>query len=151
MHESLKFCTYNIVFIYYWNTKIHEIMKLNVWIPLEIFKWNDSHGLLYICICIYQHLYLNCSLYNYASMVYLESLYNCSSISHSLWINIYFLNQWRGHGWVWVGSNPPTFKKGTHEIFANPETFFFGGVGAGGGGGGRVEREKAWARCVRLC
>ena len=48
------------------------------------------------------------------------------------------LPQWRGHGWVWVGSNPPTFKKGTHEIFANPKTFL--GVG---GGGGRVEREKA--------
>ena len=27
-----------------------------------------------------------------------------------------------------MGSNPPTFKKGTHEIFANPKTFF-GGVG----------------------
>ena len=38
--------------------------------------------------------------------------------------------QWRGHGWVWVGSNPPTFKKGTHEIFANPKTFF-GGWGSG--------------------
>ena len=35
-----------------------------------------------------------------------------------------------------MGSNPPTFKKGTHEIFANPKTFF-------GGWGGRVERERA--------
>ena len=47
--------------------------------------------------------------------------------------------QWRSHEWVWVGSNPPTFKKGTHEIFANPKTFL--GVGVGGGGGW-VEREK---------
>ena len=39
--------------------------------------------------------------------------------------------QWRGDGWVWVGSNPPTFKKGTHVIIANPKTFF-GGVGGGG-------------------
>ena len=35
-----------------------------------------------------------------------------------------------------MGSNPPTFKKGTNEIFANPKTF------GSGGGGGRVEREK---------
>ena len=42
-----------------------------------------------------------------------------------------------------MGSNPPTFKKGTHEIFANPKTFFWGGGGGGVGGGGRVEREKA--------
>ena len=35
--------------------------------------------------------------------------------------------QWRGHGWVWVGSNPPTFKKGTYVIFTNPKTFFWGG------------------------
>ena len=41
--------------------------------------------------------------------------------------------QWRGHGWVRVGSNPPTFKKGTHEIFANPKTFLGGGSGGGVG------------------
>ena len=40
-----------------------------------------------------------------------------------------------------MGSNPLTFKKGTHEIFANPETLL--GVRGGGVGGGRVEREKA--------
>ena len=43
-----------------------------------------------------------------------------------------------------MGSNPPTFKKGTHEIFANPKTFLgVGGGGVGGWGRGRVEREKA--------
>ena len=47
---------------------------------------------------------------------------------------IYQAPQWRGHGWVWVGLNPPTFKKGTHEIFENPKTFL--GVGGGGGGSG---------------
>ena len=40
---------------------------------------------------------------------------------------------WRSHRWVWVGSNPPTFKKGTHEIFANPKTFLGGGNGVGVG------------------
>ena len=48
--------------------------------------------------------------------------------------------QWRGHGWVWVGSNPPTFKKGTQVIIANPKTFFWGGV-----------REKKRELTVRLC
>ena len=28
-----------------------------------------------------------------------------------------------------MGSNPPTFKKDTREIFANPKTFFREGVG----------------------
>ena len=46
--------------------------------------------------------------------------------------------QWRGHGWVWVGSNPPTFKKGTHEIFANLKTFW------GGGESGRVGGWGEW-------
>ena len=48
--------------------------------------------------------------------------------------------QQRGHGGVggWEGSNPPTLKKGTHEISANPNTFW-------GGGWGRVESEKTWA------
>ena len=41
------------------------------------------------------------------------------------------LPQWRGHGWVRVGTNPPTFKKGTHEIFSNPKTFL--GVVEGSG------------------
>ena len=64
---------------------------------------------------------------------------------HLCWTNM--LHQWRGHGWVWVGSNPPTFKKDTHEIFANPKTFL-GGRGWGGRG---IEREKAWAvsDCVK--
>ena len=31
---------------------------------------------------------------------------------------------------VWVGSNPPTFKKGTHEIFRKSEEFL--GVEEGG-------------------
>ena len=35
-----------------------------------------------------------------------------------------------------MGSNPPTFKKGTHEIVANPKTFLGVGWGASGGGGG---------------
>ena len=40
-----------------------------------------------------------------------------------------------------MGSNPPTFKKGTHEIFANPKSFL--GVGVGGWGVGVVGlREK---------
>ena len=43
-----------------------------------------------------------------------------------------------------MGSNPPTFKIGTHEIFANPTTFL------GGGGGGVGLREKSMS-CVRLC
>ena len=45
--------------------------------------------------------------------------------------------QWRGHGWVWVGSNPPTSKKAPW-YFCKSEDFFGGGVGVGG----RVEREK---------
>ena len=40
-----------------------------------------------------------------------------------------------------MGSNPPTFKKGTHEIFANPKTFF------GGWGGGVGLREKKHELC----
>ena len=48
--------------------------------------------------------------------------------------------QWRGHGWVWVGSNPPTFKKGTHEIFANPKTFL--GVGVRGEVRGGLREKK---------
>ena len=38
--------------------------------------------------------------------------------------------QWRGHGWVWVGSNPPTFKKAPMR-FLQIQRLFLGGGGVG--------------------
>ena len=45
-----------------------------------------------------------------------------------------------------MGSNPPTFKKGTHEIFANPKTFL--GVGWGGGAVGLREKKHELCQIV---
>ena len=41
-----------------------------------------------------------------------------------------------------MGSNPPTFQKGTHEIFANPKTFLGSGVGRGKGIGLREKKHE---------
>ena len=41
-----------------------------------------------------------------------------------------------------MGSNPPTFKKGTHEISTNPKTFLGVGVGVGGGVGLREKKHE---------
>ena len=42
-----------------------------------------------------------------------------------------------------MGSNPPTFKKGTHVIIANPKTFWWGG------GRGEGVEERDVSNCVK--
>ena len=108
MHKSLKFCTYIISI--HTLLKIKNFMKLNVWMLLLKFLSEMICMRRYICIYIYQHLYLNCSLYIYDFSEHFKVVCACvcqnlltcyclfgklkqlQSIGHSLWINMYFLN-----------------------------------------------------------